>query len=56
LEHSMMFWLNLLMVGALLIVAICVIAFLEEKLVSGPRRKELERKRREKLGIKEPAE
>lgn len=52
----MMFWLKLIEVAVILAVAICVIAFLEEKLVSGPRRKELERKRREKLEGKKKSE
>lgn len=53
----MMFWFKLVEVAAILAVSVCGIAFLEEKLVSGPRRKELERKRREKLqGSKRPEE
>lgn len=44
-----MFWLNLVAIAALITVGIFAIAFLEEKLVSGPRRKQLQAKAREKL-------
>jgi hypothetical protein len=52
----MMFCLKLVEVAVILAAAIFMIAFLEEKLVSGPRRKELERKRGEKLAGKNATE
>jgi hypothetical protein len=52
----MMFGLKLVEVALILAVAIFGIAFLEETLISGPRRKALERKRREKLAGKQTAE
>lgn len=42
-------WLKIIAIIVILVVGIFLIAFLEEKLVSGPRRRELERKAREKL-------
>lgn len=44
-----MFWLKLVAIAILITVGIFAIAFLEEKLVSGPRRRELQAKAREKL-------
>ena len=44
-----MFWFKLVGVIAILTVGVFVIAYLEDTLVSAPRRKELERKAREKL-------
>lgn len=44
-----MFWLKLVGVAALVTVGIFVIAYLEEALVSGPRRRQLQEKAREKL-------
>lgn len=44
-----MVWLKLLGITVILLLGIYLIAFLEEKLVSGPRRRDLERKAREKL-------
>ena len=44
-----MFWLKFLAVVVILTVGVYAIAFLEETFVSGPRRRELERKAREKL-------
>lgn len=44
-----MFWLQLAGVAALVTVGIFGIAFLEEKLVSGPRRRQLQEKAREKI-------
>ncbi|GFO56665.1 hypothetical protein GMSM_36720 [Geomonas sp. Red276] len=42
-------WLRLVAIVVILLAGIYLIAFLEEKLVSGPRRRELEKKAREKL-------
>jgi hypothetical protein len=42
-------WLKFVMVIVILLAGIYLIAFLEETLVSGPRRKQLEKKAREKL-------
>lgn len=44
-----MFWLQLAGVAALVTVGIFGIAFLEEKLVSGPRRRQLQEKARQKI-------
>ncbi|HJV66670.1 MAG TPA: hypothetical protein VJ550_13110 [Geomonas sp.] len=44
-----MVWLKLVGITVILLLGIYLIAFLEEKLVSGPRRRMLERKAREKL-------
>lgn len=44
-----MFWLKLLGIAVLVTVGIVVIAFLEEKLVSGPRRRQLQEQARAKL-------
>ena len=44
-----MFWLKLVAVIVILTVGIFVIAFLEDTLVSAPRRRELQRKARERL-------
>lgn len=44
-----MFWLKLVGVALLVTVGIFVIAYLEEILVSGPRRRQLQKKAREKL-------
>jgi hypothetical protein len=44
-----MWLLQLVGIVAILLLGIYLIAFLEETLVSGPRRRELERKAREKL-------
>jgi len=51
-----MFWLKFLGVIVILTVGVYLIAFLEETFVSGPRRKMLKQKAREKLagsGVKE---
>lgn len=48
-----MFWLKLVGVVAILTVGVFVIAYLEDTLVSAPRRRELERKRHDKLNKKE---
>lgn len=48
-ELQSMFWLKILGVAAILTVGIFVIAFLEDALVSAPRRRELKRKALEKL-------
>ena len=48
-----MFWLKLVGVVAILTVGVFVIAYLEDTLVSAPRRRELERKMHEKLNKKE---
>jgi len=47
-----MFWLKLIQVAAILTVGIFVIAWLEDVLVSAPRRRTLARKAREKLNGK----
>lgn len=44
--------LKFIAIGVILTVGVFLIAFLEEKLVSGPRRRELERRAKEKLGAK----
>ena len=44
-----MFWLQLVGIAALITVGIFLIAYLEETLVSGPRRRQLQEKAREKL-------
>jgi len=44
-----MFWLKFLAIAVLLTVGIFLIAFLEDILVSAPRRRELKRKALEKL-------
>ena len=44
-----MFWLKFVAIGILITVGIFLIAWLEEKLVSGPRRRETQRKAMEKL-------
>jgi len=44
-----MFWLKFVGIAALITVGIFVIAYLEEALVSGPRRRQLQKKAREKL-------
>ena len=44
-----MFWLKILGVGVLLTVGIFVIAFLEDVLVSAPRRRQLKQKALDKL-------
>lgn len=44
-----MFLLKLLAIGVLVTVGIAAIAFLEEKLVSGPRRKQIAERARQKL-------
>lgn len=49
-----MFLLKLVAIAVLLTVGIYLIAFLEETFVSGPRRRELQRKAAEKLGGKLP--
>lgn len=49
-------FLKFIAIAVILTVGTYAIAYLEEKLVSGPRRKELERKAREKLGRTDPAE
>ena len=49
-----MFWLHLLEIVVLLTAGIFLIAFLEDTFVSAPRRRELERKMREKLGKTDP--
>lgn len=45
----MSFWLKLIEVVVILLLGIYLIAFLEEKFVSGPRRRALQRKIDEKL-------
>lgn len=44
-----MFWLKFVAVALLVTVGIFLIAYLEEVLVSGPRRRQLQKKAREKL-------
>jgi len=44
-----MFWLQLVGIAALITVGIFLIAYLEETFVSGPRRRQLQEKAREKL-------
>lgn len=44
-----MFWLQLVGIALLITVGIFLIAFLEETLISGPRRKQLKAKAQEKL-------
>jgi hypothetical protein len=44
-----MFWLKFVGIAAILTVGIFAIAYLEDTLVSAPRRKKLERQAREKL-------
>jgi len=51
-----MFWLKLVAIVVLLTVGIFLIAFLEDLLVSAPRRRELQRKGREKLKGKSDSE
>lgn len=53
---SIMFWLKLIQVAAILTVGIFVIAWLEDILVSAPRRRTLARKAREKLNGKPDAD
>jgi len=49
-----MFWLKFVEVVVILLLGIYLIAFLEDTLVSAPRRRELERKARERLAGKKP--
>lgn len=44
-----MFWLRFVGIAALITLGIFLIAFLEEKLVSGPRRRQIEKMARERL-------
>lgn len=44
-----MFWLKLVAIAVLVTLGILLISYLEEVLVSGPRRRELEKKGKEKL-------
>lgn len=44
-----MFWLKLVGIAVLVTLGILLISYLEEVLVSGPRRRELEKKAKEKL-------
>lgn len=44
-----MFWLKFVAIALIITVGIFLIAFLEETLVSGPRRRQLKEKAREKL-------
>lgn len=44
-----MFWLKLVAIAVLVTLGILLISYLEEVLVSGPRRRELKRKGKEKL-------
>ena len=55
-ELSNMFWLKLVEVVLILIVGIYAIAFVEDKVVSAPRRRVLERKARERLQGKQAGE
>jgi hypothetical protein len=55
-ELHRMFWLKLVAIVVLLTVGIFLIAFLEDLLVSAPRRRELQRKGREKLKSKSDSE
>jgi hypothetical protein len=48
-EEKQLMWLKFVGITIILLLGIYLIAFLEEKLVSGPRRRDLERKAREKL-------
>jgi hypothetical protein len=52
----MSFWLKFIEVTVILLLGIYLIAFLEEKLVSGPRRRMVQRKIDEKLNRKPSAE
>lgn len=51
-----MFVLKLLGIGVLVTVGIALIAFLEEKLVSGPRRRQIAERARQKLAGNSKAE
>jgi hypothetical protein len=51
-----MFFLNLVAICILITVGIFLISYLEETFVSGPRRRELQRKAKEKLARKEPVD
>jgi hypothetical protein len=55
-ELHRMFWLKLVAIVVMLTVGIFLIAFLEDLLVSAPRRRELQRKGREKLKGKADSE